>query len=304
MHDACRADLRPPRPPADVAAGDCRELPHTPPEGLACVGCCVPSQRTHDKAKERVEQQLSLRQNCAYACGFLAARRGDTQIVLIMDAVRLHFHRKVLDACLRGGIWLVLVPARLTWLLQPCDTHAFQLYKQLLKAAYQRRRMASPTGELHVRDFLPCIFDAIRYILQGRRWANAFDSDGFGRSQAALSPFIQRHLQLDGPFEVPCGEPTEEQLRLCLPARCRLNVALFMRPFAAPKALAAPSRVPLGFRFGPRARPVMPGLSGGAVLARGASCAGARVLSGAGVESVGREPRTRSECRAASGGDI
>ena len=55
------------------------------------------------------------------------------QPVLVMDACRLHLHRSLAEACLREGVWLVIVPARLTWLLQPLDTHAFQPYKHFLR---------------------------------------------------------------------------------------------------------------------------------------------------------------------------
>ncbi len=45
------------------------------------------------------------------------------QPVLLMDASRIHVASVVLRACHRAGVWVVLVPARLAWLMQPLDTH-------------------------------------------------------------------------------------------------------------------------------------------------------------------------------------
>ena len=45
--------------------------------------------------------------------------------VLLMDCARQHIHRSVFDAAARQGVRLVLIPAKLTWLLQPCDAHVF-----------------------------------------------------------------------------------------------------------------------------------------------------------------------------------
>ena len=47
----------------------------------------------------------------------------------MMDACEIHLHRGIITTCNSVGVWLVIVPAELTWLLQPCDTHAFLLFK-------------------------------------------------------------------------------------------------------------------------------------------------------------------------------
>jgi hypothetical protein len=54
--------------------------------------------------------------------------------VLIMDACKVHFAEPVVRACCRSCIILIIVPARMTWLLQPCDTHAFHRFKLELRS--------------------------------------------------------------------------------------------------------------------------------------------------------------------------
>ena len=69
----------------------------------------------------------------------LRARAPDALPILSMDAVRLHLGERVLRECARWGIRVVVVPAKLTWLLQQLDTHVFAKMKRALRDAYQER---------------------------------------------------------------------------------------------------------------------------------------------------------------------
>ena len=55
----------------------------------------------------------------------LAPYTATVQPILFLDAVRLHTTPRVLRACATAGIWPIVVPALMTWLLQPLDTDAF-----------------------------------------------------------------------------------------------------------------------------------------------------------------------------------
>ena len=44
---------------------------------------------------------------------------------MIFDAVPLHLADEVMRELATAGIWYLVIPARLTWLLQPLDAHAF-----------------------------------------------------------------------------------------------------------------------------------------------------------------------------------
>jgi hypothetical protein len=138
------------------------------------------------------------------------------QPILMMDACRVHCPPEVLYRCLALQIWPVIVPARLTWLLQPLDTHAFQKYKAFLKKVCQAARVAAASRELSVADFVASMCSTIRHVLQGNVWASAFDADGFGcqQQQQQLSDYVQRQLQITEPLRL---------LPLCLPrsrSRC------------------------------------------------------------------------------------
>ena len=130
------------------------------------------------------------------------------QPVLLLDAAPCHLHPSIFQCCAANGIWPIVVPAGLTWLLQPLGAHAFLQYKLRLRARYRSRRAATADGKLTVAQFLPAVCDAIHQVLEGRTWATAFEKNGFGQSQAALSAFVLRQCQLENAPSIPSSLPT------------------------------------------------------------------------------------------------
>ena len=59
------------------------------------------------------------------------------QPVLMFDAVGIHLADEVMQELAAANIWFSVIPARLTWLLQPLDTHGFAKYKRYLKRVFQ-----------------------------------------------------------------------------------------------------------------------------------------------------------------------
>jgi len=224
---------------------------------------------------------------CVWIIGLLhSALRGHLehlQPILFLDACRLHLHRGVIAACARHGIWVVIIPAKLTWLLQPCDTHAFQRYKAYLKSACQRRRAQADDGALSVRCLVESICETILHVLQGQKWTLAFDLDGFGRQQEEISMYLQRQLGLNGAPMVASSRPSEEQVGICFPRRSKVPYASLLRPFLVE---APVSVVPRGYRL----------LAGvGAALGPGPVALGLGADEAA--ASSGWRPRTRAEHR-------
>ena len=223
----------------------------------------------------------------------IAAQRGrigDVQLILILDAAKIHLHADVLRACKGIGAWLIVVPARMTFLLQPLDTHVFATYKWRFLLAYQRARAASAaeTGDVDIADLLQCVYEAIRLVMEGRSWAHAFAQNGFCHQQAALCKTLKSQLELGQAVAVGATRPSDDQLRLCFPRRFNVRVDLYWSLFEAraPSSSGASSS----------------GASAPAVSS-GASSSSAAAVSVPGVGAVVapvREPRTRAEHRAAA----
>lgn len=172
---------------------------------------------------------------CAQVVARLAAalqpHLGQYQPVLLLDACRIHTTRNVLMACNAHRVWPLLVPAKTTWLLQPLDTHAFQLYKAFLMGSYERARVENGVADLSIGQFISCVCETIRSVLQGRRWAVAFEQDGFGAGQAGLSASVMRELRFEGPPVVADARPSVEQLSCCFPKRSTVPTLLLWRAF-------------------------------------------------------------------------
>ena len=117
----------------------------------------------------------------------LAPFAGASQPVIFFDAARCHLNWNGFAACARFGIWPILVPAKLTWLLQPLDTHVFASFKRRAQAAALRVRCAGEKEGNVLKQVLAARCEAIETILLGSAWAHAFASNGFSDGQAGLS---------------------------------------------------------------------------------------------------------------------
>lgn len=202
----------------------------------------------------------------------------DAQVLLYLDAAKIHLTSAVLRACRDTRVWLIIVPARTTFCLQPLDVHVFALYKACLIGAYQaaRARSGSSNGDLEISEFLPCVYQAVREVLEGRSWAHAFAQTGLSSQQQGICGSLKRRLGLTQTPAVSDARPSDDELRLCYPRR-----------FAAPLALL---RSLYDERVEPAAR-AAPIVRGRAAVAAAAPAAAAAAVRG---------PRTRGDHRRAA----
>ena len=167
------------------------------------------------------------------------------QCILMLDCMGAHFVPPVLRAARAGGLWLLFIPANLTWLLQVLDTHCFARFKECIRDLFSRARAASPNGTVTIASWIKVICDAIRTAVNGIAWGPAFDANGFALTFDSVRQHIWDHI--GGPVAAVCAErPTAEQLLLVFPrGRQPLppSVELFPSPAAfGGVALAAPAR--------------------------------------------------------------
>ena len=98
------------------------------------------------------------------------------QPILVMDCVQIHLARKVLDRAAVLGIWILPVPAKCTFLLQPCDAHVFSPYKAFLRRAY--RDCKTDEGIVTPEAWMQNLVDVATKFLCGRTWQHAFEQTG------------------------------------------------------------------------------------------------------------------------------
>ena len=114
------------------------------------------------------------------------------EILLLVDASPVHSHPLCLRMALRQRIRLCFVPANCTWLIQPCDTHLFRKLKAQLANAVLEYKVRQEVVEVPMTEYVSMICGVIRSVIQGTRWSDSFDHNGYGRGQEHVS---QRVLQ-------------------------------------------------------------------------------------------------------------
>ena len=159
----------------------------------------------------------------------LGDRAFSLQKVIVFDAAKLHLHWVVFRAAARLGVWLLVCPVKLTWLLQPLDTHVFSRYKLQLQSSFKSALLHAPADESHGVTIVKHICKVIRHVLQKHVWKTAFDSDGLSLGQLHVSTSVCRHLAVDQLPVVGNERPSAVQLQLIWPRRMPLYVrSLFM----------------------------------------------------------------------------
>ena len=117
------------------------------------------------------------------------------QAILLWDALKSHLSPRVLRAAARAALWTIIVPAKLTWLLQPADTHCFAKYKAFLRKRYLEMSSDTSTGTVSLEEILLSMNAAVRLVFQKTRWAESFTQNGFGDGQQRVRRAILEHLQ-------------------------------------------------------------------------------------------------------------
>ena len=169
------------------------------------------------------------------------------QPILSFDAAPQHTTPSVFRLARGLQIWPLTIPAKLTWLIQPLDTHVFASFKRRLEHIHQAACISAVRGDVTLAMFLQCVGAAIEDVVLHGSWAQAFGSDGFGHMQAGLSDRVRAELGLEGSATCPAACPTLEQVACCFPKRFRLTPEIAFGPagrVARAKPLLLRARIP------------------------------------------------------------
>jgi len=123
---------------------------------------------------------------------------------------------------------MLLVPAGMTAVLQPLDTHVFKTFRHQMQQFWLDCKSCAADGEVHARDWLLVICEAIQAVVANTSWKHAFERVGILSSQALLSPKILKALEWDSRPHIPDTLPALGQASALFPRRSRANVASWM----------------------------------------------------------------------------
>ena len=176
----------------------------------------------------------------------LAEFRHSHQPILILDACPAHLGPKFLGACRRHNIWVQYIPARMTWLLQPCDTHCFGMLKRMFRREYHLALITSATGQVGVRRIVEIIVQGVREVMQGHRWAPAFVGNGWQYQQRFIRQKILKLLEWDTIPSLPAILPNYKEMRSIFPGNREIpfDVMLGVHRPPPPRRVHAPPPLP------------------------------------------------------------
>ena len=139
-------------------------------------------------------------------------------LLLVMDDCSIHICDQVLLACVRLKIGVVIIPARMTWALQPLDTHVFcRLKGDIRKDMFET--LAGENWRMGLVDKVCLHGVAIKRVLVDTDWSITMARAGLSSAVHELRPALK---QLIGDANCSGCFPDEEQLQDILQTpRCR-----------------------------------------------------------------------------------
>lgn len=186
--------------------------------------------------------------------------RPHSKIVIIMDTAPPHIAQKVLTHLNRLGVHILLIPAGMTWLLQPLDSHVFNSVKKELFLQLSTFRAGLPEGKMPSGAWIDILGNVVQKMLVNTEWSTTFASNGLS---ADLSDLRSRIQEIAGQCFPALNRPPEREELEVLLGRVRHNfrqqvlrhtlraeaVAALAPPFVP--AEVAPDLIPRGRRLLP-----------------------------------------------------
>ena len=167
--------------------------------------------------------------------------RPGAQLIVCMDTFRAHMTRSVWKTCCDLQIRLHLVPSKMTWILQPCDTHVFARFKRRLQTECMERKLTGTDGVLTRLQLFQSLGASIEKIIRGQDWSRAFSDTGLTGNQSAVTG---RVLDKMGVADMPIANarlPTFADLQEVFPGRADIPVDIMFQVYLTEQAPVEPT---------------------------------------------------------------
>ena len=151
----------------------------------------------------------------------LQEHAADRQVILLMDAHVCHFCAGVLAALREYNIWPCIIPALMTSMLQPLDTHVFARFKMFLRTRLHQVMLSGANKDFTSEQVIDALMHCMKGVLQSHSWASAFSKNGFGPTFEVREHVLDSLAWARAPV-LDSELPSYEQFKLCFPARCHI----------------------------------------------------------------------------------
>ena len=168
-------------------------------------------------------------------CGRLREYLDHREVILLMDMAPCHMHPSVFALARRKGIRIVLIPAGLTGLLQPLDTHVFRQFRARMQHWWLESKSSASDGAVSLLAWLGLVRRSIDDIVLGKDWQHAFEHTGVLSGQVNMSSKSLKAFGWESPPCVGDGLPGLGQAAAMFPRRSSANVEAWVHWRPAPK---------------------------------------------------------------------
>ena len=146
------------------------------------------------------------------------------QVILSADAFRAHLSHHVWRATAALNMFYLVIPAKMTWALQPCDTHVFAKFKHHFAIHVQVHLVASSSAQTTLRLVVLALMHALEHVVVHGRFLKAFQEVGLTGDQTRLSNSMLQKIGLHARPSAVTGFPTLSALQSCFPTGVLLPV--------------------------------------------------------------------------------
>ena len=166
----------------------------------------------------------------------LAGYKESHRIVLLLDCCPCHLDSTYINTLANNGIAVVFIPAKLTWLLQPLDTHAFSSFKLAVANRYRRFLMSSDSESVSNFDCIRIIGETIPDQLHRKDWRSAFHGNNFGGRDATRKEVrrsILQCLEWTGEEEISDSLLSLDEFQAVMPKKRLVPLAALLKVYRA-----------------------------------------------------------------------
>lgn len=154
----------------------------------------------------------------------VAAHSERRRVVLCADAHRSHIATSTWKSAAARNIFYFIIPPKLTWALQPCDTHLFAMFKDKLTTTCQHLAIANGRRRWDITLLLKALNTSVSDVLNKRSWRKAFVDLGYCGHQRDVSTRALEKVDLTERPQVPDAIPSLATLKMCFPHRTNIPI--------------------------------------------------------------------------------
>ncbi len=188
----------------------------------------------------------------------LSPYRDTHHFTVSADTYRAHLGRAVWTTASRLNFHYHLIPAKMTWALQPCDTHVFATYKRAIEHEYQLRLARESPRERWPHALFHAVLAAFDRIVRRRTWQQAFHSNGLNGSQVGVSKRVLSLLQWQTVPDDVHEWPSFHDFCCVFPERTIVDIdAVFASLLHVPRLHSIPRARRMGYRHRAERSPII-----------------------------------------------